>query len=45
MTEVADSKKNEADGPYSDHTPAMRQYLMLRDEHPGVMLLYRIGDF
>ena len=45
MTEAADSKKNEADGPYSDHTPAMRQYLMLRDEHPGVMLLYRIGDF
>ena len=31
--------------PYSEHTPAMRQYLILRDKHPGVMLLYRIGDF
>ena len=28
--------------PYSEHTPAMRQYLILRDKHPGVML--RVSD-
>lgn len=31
--------------PYAEHTPVMRQYLTLRDQHPGVMLLYRLGDF
>lgn len=31
--------------PYSGHTPIMRQYLTLKDKHPGVMLLYRLGDF
>ncbi len=31
--------------PYAGHTPIMRQYLMLKDQHPGVMLLYRLGDF
>ena len=30
---------------YSDHTPAMRQYLQIRDQHPGVLILYRMGDF
>ena len=31
--------------PYAGHTPIMRQYLMLKDKHPGVLLLYRLGDF
>lgn len=31
--------------PYAGHTPIMRQYLTLKDKHPGVMLLYRLGDF
>ncbi len=31
--------------PYAEHTPVMRQYLMMRDENPGVLLLYRLGDF
>ncbi|MCF0254206.1 MAG: DNA mismatch repair protein MutS, partial [Duodenibacillus sp.] len=30
---------------YADHTPVMRQYLTLCDEHPGVVVLYRLGDF
>ncbi len=30
---------------YAEHTPVMRQYLTLRDENPGVLLLYRLGDF
>lgn len=34
-----------AEDPYAGHTPIMRQYLMLKDKHPGVLLLYRLGDF
>ena len=30
---------------YAEHTPVMRQYLTLRDQNPGVLLLYRLGDF
>jgi len=35
---------SEAD-PYAGHTPLMRQYFALRDTHPGVLLLFRLGDF
>ena len=38
-------KIEEGEGPYAEHTPVMRQYLMMRDENPGVLLLYRLGDF
>ena len=37
--------KEEADDPYSGHTPLMRQYFSLRNKHPGVLLLFRLGDF
>lgn len=28
-----------------DTTPAMRQYLQIKKEHPGILLWYRMGDF
>ncbi len=31
--------------PYAGHTPLMRQYFRLRDENPGTLLLFRLGDF
>ncbi len=31
--------------PYAGHTPLMRQYFRLRDENPGILLLFRLGDF
>jgi DNA mismatch repair protein MutS len=27
------------------HTPMMQQYLRIKAEHPGMLLLYRMGDF
>ena len=27
------------------HTPMMRQYLLLKAQHPGLLLFYRMGDF
>ena len=46
MTEAADTTPPKPDDErYRNETPAMRHYLTLRDQHPGVMLLYRIGDF
>ncbi len=27
------------------HTPMMRQYLAIKDEHPDMLLFYRMGDF
>jgi DNA mismatch repair protein MutS len=27
------------------HTPLMRQYHDIKDEHPGAILLFRVGDF
>ncbi len=27
------------------HTPMMQQYLAVKDEHPGHLLFYRMGDF
>lgn len=34
-----------AEGPYAAYSPIMRQYLTMRDENPGALLLYRLGDF
>ncbi len=46
MTDAADLTPPKPDDErYRNETPAMRHYLSLRDQHPGVMLLYRIGDF
>ncbi|SIT74578.1 DNA mismatch repair protein MutS [Mycetohabitans endofungorum] len=28
-----------------NHTPMMRQYLSIKAEHPGTLVLYRMGDF
>lgn len=29
----------------SAHTPMMQQYLRLKAQHPGCLLLFRMGDF
>src|ERR1035437_7420976 len=29
----------------SKHTPMMQQYLGIKAQHPGLLLLYRMGDF
>ena len=29
----------------SNHTPMMRQYLRIKNEHPDILLFYRMGDF
>ncbi|HQN14559.1 MAG TPA: DNA mismatch repair protein MutS, partial [Quisquiliibacterium sp.] len=29
----------------AQHTPMMQQYLRIKAEHPGTLLLYRMGDF
>src|SRR5947199_751433 len=31
--------------PYVPKAPLMQQYFRARDEHPGVVLLMRVGDF
>ena len=30
---------------YEAHTPMMRQYLTIKEQHPNQLLLYRMGDF
>ncbi|MBT4804435.1 MAG: DNA mismatch repair protein MutS, partial [Legionellales bacterium] len=30
---------------YAHHTPMMRQYLGIKEQHPNQLLLYRMGDF
>jgi len=30
---------------FSDHTPAMQQYLSIKAEYPDMLLFYRMGDF
>ena len=42
---VEEKKENLPDDLYAEHTPVMRQYLLLKDQHPGVLILYRLGDF
>ena len=32
-------------GSIAAHTPMMQQYLRIKAEHPGMLLLYRMGDF
>ncbi|MEP7084397.1 MAG: DNA mismatch repair protein MutS, partial [Betaproteobacteria bacterium] len=29
----------------AQHTPMMQQYLRIKNEHPGMLLFYRMGDF
>ncbi|MEA3125350.1 MAG: mismatch repair protein MutS, partial [Caballeronia sp.] len=29
----------------SHHTPMMQQYLRIKQEHPGTLVFYRMGDF
>ena len=46
MAEIpTDNSSPGAADPYAGHTPLMRQYFALRDQHPGVLLLFRLGDF
>jgi DNA mismatch repair protein MutS len=33
------------DQTFSEHTPAMQQYLRLKTEYPDMLLFYRMGDF
>lgn len=35
----------EATPDYSRHTPMMRQFLSIKDQHPNELLFYRMGDF
>ena len=30
---------------HAGHTPMMQQYLRIKSQHPGTLLLYRMGDF
>lgn len=30
---------------HKEHTPVMRQYLGFKEQHPGFLLLFRMGDF
>ena len=39
------SAANTAANDLSAHTPMMQQYLRIKAEHPGVLVLYRMGDF
>ncbi len=32
-------------GPFSAHTPMMRQYLKIKADYPDILLFYRMGDF
>lgn len=34
-----------ANNTFADHTPMMRQYLGIKEEHPDSLLFYRMGDF
>lgn len=36
---------NETSGGAEKHTPMMQQYLRIKAEHPGMLVLYRMGDF
>ena len=39
------TSKSVPEDPYAAFTPVMRQFLTMRDENPGAILLYRLGDF
>jgi DNA mismatch repair protein MutS len=42
---AGDSAAEAAPRPYNRDTPAMRQYDRFKREHPGCLLLFRMGDF
>ncbi|HRD90660.1 MAG TPA: DNA mismatch repair protein MutS, partial [Accumulibacter sp.] len=37
--------KDARDSAESAHTPMMQQYLRIKEQHPGLLLFYRMGDF
>ena len=39
------ARSADAGAEYAGHTPMMRQFLSIKAQHPGVLLLYRMGDF
>ena len=45
MTNSEINHINSADVVWEDTTDVMRQYLKIKKENPGVILLYRLGDF
>lgn len=50
MQSSAIKKPDQANDPAEDylaagHTPMMAQYLVLKDQYPGILLFYRMGDF
>lgn len=44
-TAATGSARNAARADHKDHTPVMRQYLGFKEQHPGFLLLFRMGDF
>ena len=41
-----DSRKPAPGSPgRNEHTPVMRQYMGFKEQHPGFLLLFRMGDF
>lgn len=38
-------KITDASDAFAGYTPAMRQFLQIKQEHPNLLLLYRMGDF
>ncbi len=45
MAKTEINRINSIDVNISDTTPVMQQYLEIKRQHPGVILLYRLGDF
>ena len=45
MTKPKINLINTCDVAIEDATPAMQKFLEIKKEHPGVLLLYRMGDF
>ena len=45
MTKPEINLINTWDVDINDATPAMQKFLEIKKEHPGTLLLYRMGDF
>ena len=45
MTKPEINLINTADVDINQATPAMQKFLEIKKEHPGVLLLYQMGDF
>ena len=45
MTKPEINNINTWDVAIEDATPAMQKFLEIKKEHPGVLLLYQMGDF